>query len=286
MTHISKQHIVVTGGSGSLGRHLIRELLRRGAKHIISLSRDEGLIKEAKEWIKSSLVQFVIGDVSDPKQLSRILKGADIVFHAAALKDVSNAEKYPREILKVNIGGITNLLDHAENLKRFIHVSSDKAIGVMNCYGASKLLAEYLVSETNDIYQGKFLNIRCPNFLGSRGSVLDIWRRQVIHRNKIEITDPEMTRFFITLPDAAKFIVETGLKPNVSSETTYYPLEYTKKFRLGDLGKAFVKIYGDNKTKIVTTGKRHGEKIHEDYVSNVALLNVRELETIIRSLDY
>ncbi|MCL4199879.1 SDR family NAD(P)-dependent oxidoreductase [Patescibacteria group bacterium] len=286
MTHISKQHIVVTGGSGSLGRHLIRELLRRGAKHIISLSRDEGLIKEAKEWIKSSLVQFVIGDVSDPKQLSRILKGADIVFHAAALKDVSNAEKYPREILKVNIGGITNLLDHAENLKRFIHVSSDKAIGVMNCYGASKLLAEYLVSETNDIYQGKFLNIRCPNFLGSRGSVLDIWRRQVIHRNKIEITDPEMTRFFITLPDAAKFIVETGLKPNVSSEITYYPLEYTKKFRLGDLGKAFVKIYGDNKTKIVTTGKRHGEKIHEDYVSNVALLNVRELETIIRSLDY
>ena len=260
MTNISKQQILVTGGSGSLGRHLIRELIHQGAKRVISLSRDEGLIKEAREWINSPLVQFVIGDVSDPKQVSRMLKGVDLIFHTAALKDVSNAEKYPREILKVNIGGIINLLDHAENLKRFIHVSSDKAIGVMNCYGASKLLAEYLVSETNDMYPGKFINVRCPNFLGSRGSVLDMWRRQVNHRNMIEITDPEMTRFFITLSDAAKFVAGIGLKLNVSSGTIYYPLEFTKKFRLGDLGKAFVNIHGDSKTKIRITGKRHGEK--------------------------
>ena len=269
-----------------MGRHLIRELIHQGAKNIISISRDEGLIKEAREWLNSSSVQFVIGDVSDSKLMARILKGTDLIFHTAALKDVSNAEKYPREILKVNIGGIINLLDHAEHLKRFVHISSDKAMGVMNCYGASKLLAEYLVSETNTMYPGKFLNIRCPNFLGSRGSVLDIWRRQIRRRNQIEITDPDMTRFFITLPDVAKFIVGVGIKQNVSPETIYYPLEYTKKFRLGDLGKAFIRIYGDNKTKIHTTGKRHGEKIHEDYVSNVKPLAVGELERIIRSLDY
>lgn len=286
MTHISKQNILITGGSGSLGRHLISELIARGAKHITSLSRDEGLIKEAREWIQSPLVKFVIGDVSDQKQISRMLKDVDLIFHTAALKDVSNAEKYPREILKVNIGGIINLLDHAENLKRFVHVSSDKAIGVMNCYGAGKLLAEYLVSETNDMYPGTFLNVRCPNFLGSRGSVLDVWRSQVKRRNTIEITDPDMTRFFITLPDAAKFIVDIGLKSKVSPETIYYPLEVTKKFRLGDLGKAFISVYGDNKTKILTTGKRHGEKIHEDYVSHVGLLTAEELEHILRSLDY
>lgn len=285
MTNISSQQILVTGGSGSLGRHIIKELIRKGAKRIVSLSRDEGLIKEAREWIDSPLVKFVIGDISDPKQITRVLKETDIVFHAAALKDVPNAEKYPREILKVNIGGIINLLDHAENLKRFIHVSSDKAIGVMNCYGASKLLAEYLVQETNDMYPGKFINVRCPNFLGSRGSVLDVWRRQIRRRNTIDLTDPEMTRFFITLPDAARFIVRIALQSKVSSETIYYPLEYTKKFRVGDLGEAFIMVYGNDRTKIRTIGKRHGEKIHEDYVSNVGLLTVGKLGQILKNIS-
>ncbi len=285
MITISHQQILVTGGSGSLGRHIIKELLRIGATRIISLSRDEGLIKDAKEWIGSPSVKFVIGDVSDPKKISSILKGTDIVFHTAALKDVSNAEKYPREVLKINIGGIITMLDYAEHLKRFIHVSSDKAIGVMNCYGASKLLAEYLVQETNDLHSGKFINVRCPNFLGSRGSVLDMWRRQLQRRNAIEITDPEMTRFFITLPDAARYIVGLGFASSLSTETIYYPLKHTKKFCLGDLAKAFVRIYGNRKTKMLIIGKRQGEKSHEDYVSNVRLTPVAELEAYIRKLE-
>ena len=284
--NIKSSAVLVTGGSGSLGRHLIRELLLRGTQKIISLSRDEGLIKEAREWIGPRGVQFVIGDISDTKQVARILKGVDVVFHAAALKDVSNAERYPREILKVNILGIINLLDHTDTLKRFIHVSSDKAIGVMNCYGASKLLAEYLVRETNSMFSGKFINIRCPNFLGSRGSVLDIWRRQVKLRNTIELTDPDMTRFFITLPDAARFIVNIGFRSKVTVDKIYYPLEFTKKFRLGVLGQAFVRVYGNSKTTIRVTGKRQGEKLHEDYVTNVPLVSVSELVKFIKKLDF
>lgn len=276
------EKILVTGGSGSLGRHVLRELLHRGAKHVVSLSRDEGLIKEAKAWLGSSSVQFVLGDISDQKVISQIVKDVKLIIHTAALKDVINAEQFPREILKVNIGGIINLLDHSSLINRFIHISSDKAIGVMNCYGASKLLAEYLIKETNTMYPGKFINIRCPNFFGSRGSVLDVWRYTIKYKNVIEVTDPDMTRFCIRLPDAAKFITNISLQPQTSSDTIYYPLSYTKKFRVGDLGNAFLRVYGNSKTKIVVTGKRQGEKMHEDYVTSTKLLTESDLVSMIK----
>lgn len=281
---ISKKKILVTGGSGSLGREIIKELLKKGAQDIISVSRDEGLIKEAEGEINDSRVIWRSGDISDFNMVKHLLNETQLIYHTAALKHVSIAEKYPREILKINILGILNLLDNASSVEEFINISSDKAIGVVNCYGASKLFGEYLVSETNRIFKGKFINVRCPNLFGSRGSVIDLWKRQIRISNTIEITDPLMTRFFITIPDAARFIVETSLKEKLDPFQIYYPLNLTKKFRLSDLAKAFINVFGNKKTKIKIIGAKSGEKTHEDYLADVDFLTINELVIYLKNL--
>lgn len=284
---ITKTRFLITGGTGSLGRNIVKLLLKKGARHISSISRDENLLKDASTEIGSSIVNFKLGDISDPILIPQLLKDADVVFHTAALKHVSLAEQNSREFYKVNVAALLNILNNSANVKRFVHVSSDKAIGVINCYGATKLLGEYLVRETNRIYQGnKYLIIRCPNFLGSRGSVLEVWRAQIKKKNHINLTDPKMTRYFVTLSDASKFIVETALQSNPNTETIYYPSKYTKKFVLGDLAEVFIKMFGNKDTKIISMGAQPGEKIHEDYIEDVKLTTKGELKQILATLDF
>lgn len=280
-----KIRFLVTGGSGSLGRNIIKALLEKGAKNIVSISRDENLIKDAEAEINSKDVQFRLGDIDDVVFIPRLMKNVDVVFHTAALKHVSLAEQNPREFHRVNVTALLNLLDNSQNVKRFLHISSDKAIGVINCYGATKLLGEYLVRETNKIYSGnKYIIIRCPNFLGSRGSVLDIWRGQLNRANKIKVTDLGMTRYFITLPDAAKFIVQIALQTNPNTDTIYYPLKYTKKFALKDLAEAFLEVFGNKDSQIEEIGPLPGEKRHEGYIKDVKLTPKSELKKLLRKL--
>lgn len=283
--NIEQTKFLVTGGSGSLGRNIIKVLLEKGAKSIISISRDENLIKDAEAEINSKDVQFRLGDIDDVVFIPRLMKNVDIVFHTAALKHVSLAEQNPREFHRVNVTALLNLLDNSQNVERFLHISSDKAIGVINCYGATKLLGEYLVRETNKIYNGnKYIIVRCPNFLGSRGSVLDAWKDQLAKENKIKVTDLDMTRYFIILPDAAKFIVEVGLQANPNIDKIYYPLKYTKKFLLKDLAETFIEVFGKANTKIEVTGSLPGEKKHEDYIKDVGLTSKAELKRILSQL--
>ncbi len=275
--------ILVTGGSGSLGRNIIKILLSLGFKNIVSISRDENLIKDAEMEIGLSPVRFKLGDITDQQLIPRLMKDIDVVFHAAALKHVSLAEQNPREAHRINVMGLLNLLDNSASIKRFIHVSSDKAIGVMNCYGGTKLLGEYLVRESNSLYPGnKYIIVRCPNLFWSRGSVLDIWDRQLALYNKIKMTDPQMTRYFVTLPEVANFIVHIGLDVNTKPETIYYPLEITRKFMLGDLAQAFLEVYGKKDTKIDVTGSLPGEKKHEDYIADVKLTSKAILKKLLK----
>lgn len=281
---IIKTKFFVTGGSGSLGRNIIKVLLKKGAKNIISLSRDENLIRQAEIEIGSSPVKFKLGDITDSSLVSLLMKDVDVVFHTAAIKHVSLAEKNPREAHRINVVGLLNLLDNSQKVARFIHVSSDKAIGVVNCYGATKLLGEYLVRESNELYHnGKYIIIRCPNILGSRGSVLDIWKQQILKGREITITDPEMTRYFITPENAAEFIVDTGLQEDLDENKIYYPLEYTHKFLLQDLAEVFMEINGNN-IIIKATGVMAGEKKHEDYIKDVDLISKSKLKEILSSL--
>ncbi|OHA93041.1 MAG: hypothetical protein A2W58_02120 [Candidatus Zambryskibacteria bacterium RIFCSPHIGHO2_02_38_10.5] len=282
---VKKDRFLVTGGTGSLGRHIIKKLLNLGAKNIISISRNEDLIKQAELEINSPYVKFKIGNISDEEMIKNLMERVDVVFHTAAIKHVSLAEQNPREAYRANISGLLNILNASSSLKRFVHTSSDKAIGVMNCYGATKLLGEYLVRESNELYNDdSYLVIRCPNFLGSRGSVLDMWKKQLANANKIKISDPDMTRYFITLPNATEFIVDMGLTDKPDAKKIYYPLKYTKKFRLEDLAKAFLKVHGNKTSSIQITGATPGEKKHEDYISDVSLTPISELTSMIDQL--
>jgi len=282
---VEKLRFLVTGGSGSLGRNIIKKLLSIGATNILSINRDENLIKEAEIEIGPSPVLFKLGDITDRQLVPRLMQGIDIVFHTAALKHVSLAEQNPREVHRVNVVGLLNLLDNSESIKRFVHVSSDKAIGVMNCYGATKLLGEYLVRETNSLYPGNsYIIARCPNFLWSRGSVLDIWMQQLTLNNKINITDPGMTRYFVTLSDAANFIVDLGLDADINPEKIYYPLKYTRKFILKDLAQTFVEMYGNKESKIEVIGSMPGEKKHEDYIKDVKLSSKFFLKKLMKEV--
>ncbi len=280
---IKSTRFLVTGGSGSFGRNIIKRLLDLGAKHIISISRDEDLIKQAENEISSPFVKFKIGDIADKELMENVMKDIDVVFHTAAIKHVSLAEQNPREAYRINILALLNMLNASPTVKRFVHISSDKAIGVTNCYGATKLLGEYLVRESNDLYNKQaYVITRCPNLLGSRGSVLEVWARQLAKDNKIKLSDPEMTRYFITLTDAAKFLVDIGLTPKLDTTRIYYPLEFTKKFKLKDLATAFLTIYGNKDSKIEVTGAAPGEKKHEDYIADVPLCTIAELVTLIK----
>ena len=274
---------LVTGGSGSLGRSIIKRLLELGAKNIVSISRNENLIKEAQGEINSPYVKFKLGDITDKARIENLMKDVDVVFHAAAIKHVSLAEQNSREAYRINIEGLLNILDSSSPIKRFVHISSDKAIGVMNCYGATKLLGEYLVRESNEMYNNNtYVITRCPNLLGSRGSVSDIWIQQLKKDNKIKITDPEMTRYFITIPDAANFLVDIGINDKIDTKKIHYPLKYTKKYQLNDLAEAFLKIHGNKNSKIEVTGASPGEKKHEDYISDVLLTPPKDLILILK----
>lgn len=282
---LKKQKILVTGGSGTVGRNVIKELIKRGAKEIISISRDENLIKQAETEVGThSKVSFKLGDITDTQLVSRLLQDVDMVIHTAAIKHVSLAEQNPRETHRINVVGLLNLLDNSFNIKRFIHISSDKAIGVVNCYGASKLLGEYLVRETNSLYpENKYFIVRCPNILGSRGSVLDMWKVQLGKNNLIKITDPEMTRYFITPSEAAKFIIDVATKSELDPKNIYYPLELTHKFLLRDLAEVFISLYGKNSI-IEIIGALPGEKKHEDYIEDVKLSSRAELKKLIQAI--
>ena len=281
---VKKTKFLITGGSGSFGRNIIKKLLAIGATNIISISRDENLIKQAEREIGSNLVKFKIGDITHQETIENIMKEVDVVFHAAALKHVSLSEQNPRETYRVNVLGLLNLLNASSSVKRFIHISSDKAIGVMNCYGATKLLGEYLVKESNDLHnKNTYIITRCPNLLGSRGSVTDIWSGQLSKYNKITITDPDMTRYFVTLSDASDFILDVGLYDTLDSGKIYYPMKYTKKYKLGDLAEAFLKINGNKNSSVEIIGASPGEKKHEDYMSDVPLSSVKELISILRT---
>lgn len=284
---LKRQKILVTGGSGTVGRNVIKELLKRGVKEITSISRDENLIKQAENEIGiNSKVSFKLGDITDTQLVSRLLQDVDMVIHTAAIKHVSLAEQNPRETHRINVVGLLNLLDNSSNIKRFIHISSDKAIGVVNCYGASKLLGEYLVRESNSLYPGnKYLIVRCPNILGSRGSVLDMWKAQLEKGNLIKITDPEMTRYFITPSESAKFIVDVATRSGADPKTIYYPLKLTHKFVLKDLAKVFISLFGDSKSQVEVMGALPGEKKHEDYIKDVKLSSQTELKKLVQDIS-
>jgi len=204
--------ILITGGTGSLGKALTKRILNSEVETIRIYSRDELKQSEMQAEYKDSRLRFLIGDVRDKNRLYRALEDIDIVIHAAALKQVPAVEYNPFEAVKTNVYGAQNLIEACldKGVKTALAVGTDKAVSPFNTYGATKLLMERLFISAN-YYKGNrdinFICVRYGNVLGSRGSIVPTLTNQIQNHKKITITDPEMTRFNITMGEAIDLIM-------------------------------------------------------------------------------
>ena len=211
--------VLITGGTGSLGNALTKRLLNLNVDTVRIFSRNESKQISMESEIKDDRVRFLIGDVRDLPRLEKAMEGIDIVFHAAALKHVPVIEYNPFEAIKTNILGTQNLIDAClkENVETVVGIGTDKAVSPLNTYGATKLLMEKLLTTAQnyldiDKYRTKFLSLRYGNVLGSSSSVVPKFINQINAKQKITITNPNMTRFSITMDEALDFILEsTGI---------------------------------------------------------------------------
>lgn len=277
----NNKNILITGGTGSFGKSLIAHLLKNfKPKKIVVYSRDElkqsQMISQLQGNLKNKILRFFIGDVRDFDRLKTAMYKVDIVFHAAALKNVPIAEYNPFEAIKTNILGAQNVIQASiENkVDKVIALSTDKASSPINLYGATKLASDKLFIAANN-YKGKtktkFAVVRYGNVMGSRGSIIPIFL-QFKSQTYLPITDKRMTRFNITLDEAIKFVINC-LKIIKGGEIFVPKIPSIK---VTDLAKA---IYPQKRLKII--GLRPGEKLHEEMVSAAESLNTIEYKNLL-----
>jgi len=270
--------ILITGGTGSLGKALAKRLLELDVDTVRIFSRNENNQIIMQSEMNDSRLRYFIGDVRDLPRLIKAMEDIDIVFHAAALKHVPVIEYNPFEAIKTNVLGSQNVIDAClhENVETAICVGTDKAVSPLNTYGATKLLMEKLfVTSSNHTnpkrHRTKFIAIRYGNVLGSSGSVVPTLVKQIKSGKNITITDPSMTRFNITMNQALDFIIRSLKKGNGGEvfipKLKAYSLEVLKDAILEVMKK-------DVKTKIISV--RPGEKYHESLISNEEIRNTFE----------
>jgi len=252
--------VLITGGSGFLGRHLIKRLLSKyGEIKIGTISRNENGIARMLMMCHSERLKPVIGDIRDMDVVKYALREVDTVVHLAAMKHIDFCEAHPMQAITINVTGTINLLKFFKG-DTFIAMSTDKAVEASSCYGATKLLLEKeVLTKAREDTSRRYIVIRSGNIFGSDGSVLEKWRQQIENSNEIVVTSLEMTRFFISVDTLSEFIVEVmekGLNGNV-----YIPLQ--KAIILKDLATAAIALWGNKDTRVRVVGLRKGEKEHE-----------------------
>lgn len=259
--YVNGKTILITGGTGSFGQAMTRKLLTRYEPEAIRIfSRDE--LKQHEMRIAfgdDPRLRFLIGDVRDPLRLHRALEGVDIVFHAAALKQVPACEYNPIEAIRTNVDGAINVIEACLdlNVDRVIALSTDKAASPINLYGATKLCSDKLFVHANN-YAGKrpirFSVVRYGNVMGSRGSVIPVFQEQLQKGRVLTITHEQMTRFWITLDQATDFVLTSLVIMNGGE--IFVPK--IPSMRVVDLAKAMAED-----VELTFIGIRPGEKIHE-----------------------
>ena len=271
--------ILITGGTGSLGQALTKKLLQHDVKTIRIISRNENKQIEMENLFDDDRLRFFLGDISDFNRLVRATEDIDIVFHAAALKHVPKIEYNPFEAIKINVIGSQNIIDAClkTNVEKAVCVSTDKAVSPLNTYGATKLLMEKLFVTANNYtdpkkHPTKFIGLRYGNVVGSSGSVIPKFIEQLKNKNKITITDPEMTRFSITMDDALDFILKAT---NIGQGSEIF-IPKLKSYRIRDVKNSLTELLGDYGENIV--GIRPGEKLHETLINKEEIRNAWEFK--------
>src|SRR3989344_1888228 len=283
--------ILVTGGTGSIGSEIVRQLLKYEPKVVRVFARHEdrhhqmmqefGLTPEASP----QPLRFIIGDIRDKDRLRMAMEGIDIVFHAAALKHVPMAEYNPFEVVKTNVVGTQNVIDLARDLgvEKVINISTDKAANPVGILGVSKLMGEKLILASY-YYKGdkktQFSSVRFGNVLGSRGSILPVLKKQIFESGFVKLTDPKMTRFFMSIPQAVNLVLNAA-RLNQGQEIFVLKMP---SVRIGDLAKAAIQYYAPlagkkpKEIKIQLIGKRAGDKDHESLLADHELDMAMETE--------
>lgn len=278
---IKGKRILVTGGTGSIGSAIVRELLAHEPAVVKIFSRDPLKQASLEGSVGSSLVQPIIGDIRDEKRLSGACEDVDIVFHAAAFKYVPQGELNPFEVIQTNLLGTYNVLSAVErssSVTHFVLVSTDKAVQPASVMGASKFLAERLVraAHQNRGKSGKIFAVaRLGNVLGSSGSVLPIFREQ-IKKGELVVTHKDMTRFFTTIRDAAAFIVRiASLAHGGEIFVPRMPAVLIK-----DLAEVCISRYGGGRPVNLRIGAmRQGEKLHELLITPEEAISALETDS-------
>ena len=265
MSNLSRSSILVTGGTGSFGKAFIEHALSNlDPKRIVIFSRDELKQYEARQLFKDDpRLRWFIGDIRDQHRLIRAMHNIDYVVHAAALKQVDTAEYNPFEYVQTNIIGTQNVIEAAidTGVKKVVALSTDKASSPINLYGATKLAADKLCQSANHYaagYETRFSVVRYGNVMGSRGSVIPFWEQLAAEGKEIPITDSRMTRFWITLPQAVKFVVESF--DLMHGGEVFVPR--IPSMKILDLAEA---VAPGAKTNEI--GIRPGEKLHEEMIA-------------------
>jgi len=277
---LDNKNILITGGTGSFGHQMIIELMQYKPKLIRIFSRDEDKQHSLRqELLESSIlekIQFVIGDVRDYDRMYSVTKDMDIVFHAAALKQVPSVEAHPYEAVKTNIVGAYNVVTAAvaRKVSKVIAVSTDKAVKPVNAMGMTKALQEKLIL-SDEITKDKttFCCVRYGNVLGSRGSVIPLWDKRLEQNKPLPITHPDMTRFVLTLSQAID-LVFYSLKNGKGGEIFVKKAPATK---MVTLARAYAELKtGKKNYPLEYIGIRAGEKIDEVLVSEEEMRRVSE----------
>jgi UDP-N-acetylglucosamine 4,6-dehydratase/5-epimerase len=255
--------LLITGGTGSFGNAVLDRFLKTDIKEIRIFSRDEKKQDDMRNTLKNEKIKFYIGDVRDYDSINRAMKGVDYVFHAAALKQVPSCEFFPLEATKTNVFGTQNTIDAAvaNNVKRIICLSTDKAAYPINAMGISKALMEKVaVAASRNIANDSTIVCltRYGNVMASRGSVIPLFVKQIKDNAPLTITDPNMTRFLMSLEDAVDLVIFAFTNGNQGDLFVNKAPAST----IGELAQALKDIYkADNEIKVI--GTRHGEKLYE-----------------------
>ncbi|WP_417454773.1 UDP-N-acetylglucosamine 4,6-dehydratase (inverting) [Kiloniella sp.] len=274
MSVFNGKSILVTGGTGSFGKVFISKLLKdHSPKRLIVFSRDELKQFEMAQDISHPNLRYFLGDIRDEARLERAFKGVDYVIHAAALKQVPAAEYNPIECIKTNVLGAENIINAAINtgVQKVIALSTDKAVNPLNLYGATKLCSDKLFVAANhlsDIGGTRFSVVRYGNVIGSRGSVIPFFKEKA-KEGVLPITDPRMTRFWITLDSGVKFVIDSAER--MRGGEIFVPK--IPSMKITDLASAI-----DPECKQEIVGIRPGEKLHEMMIPKDEARNTLEFK--------
>lgn len=272
--------LLITGGTGSFGNAVLEKFLKSDIKEIRIFSRDEKKQDDMRRLIKSDNIKYFIGDVRDFESINNAMVGSDFVFHAAALKQVPSCEFYPLEAVKTNILGTENVLNSAikNNIKKVICLSTDKAVYPINAMGVSKAMMEKVfVAKSRISGITEIVGTRYGNVMASRGSVIPLFFSQIKKNNPISITNPNMTRFMMTLDNAVDLVLY-AFKYGKSGDIF---VQKSPATTILELANALIKIYNSN-VNINNIGIRHGEKMHETLLSKEEKIVAEDLGDYFR----